>query len=94
MNIAKVQNGNITVADYRELFPNTSFPITGPNDEFFTENGCLKVTAFKTHNRDTEELVNCDPYVDDGIVYTVNVQAKTDMFTYSEQPQTSSESTN
>lgn len=94
MNIAKVQNGNITVADYRELFPNTSFPITGPNDEFFTENECLKVVAFKNHNKDTEMLVNCDPYVENGIVYTVNIQAKADIFTYSEQQQNSSESTN
>ena len=36
MLIAKV-NGNtvLEVADYRELFPDTSFPTNGPNDDFF-----------------------------------------------------------
>lgn len=76
MNIAKLENGNITVGDYRELFPQTSFPITGPDDNFFTENGCLKVSVFKEHDRTSQILVGCEPYQENGIVYTVTVQAK------------------
>lgn len=76
MNIAKLENGNITVGDYRELFPNTSFPVTGPNDDFFTENDCLKVSIFKEHDRATQMLVGCEPYVEDGMVYTVQIEAK------------------
>jgi hypothetical protein len=76
MNIAKLENDNITVGDYRELFPQTSFPITGPDDNFFTENGCLKVSVFKEHDRATQMLVGCEPYEENGIVYTVTVQAK------------------
>ena len=76
MNIAKLENGIITVGDYRELFPNTSFPVTGPNDDFYAENGCLKVSIFKEHDRATQMLVGCEPYEENGVVYTVRVEAK------------------
>lgn len=76
MNIAKIENDNIIVGNYKELFPNTSFPITGPNDDFYTENNCLKVKVFKEHDRVTQMLVGCDPYEENGIVYTVRVEAK------------------
>lgn len=76
MIIAKLDNGSITVADYRDLFPNTSFPSTGPNDDFYIENDCAKVSAFKPHDRETQMLVGCDPYMEDGIVYTVQVTEK------------------
>lgn len=76
MNIAKIDNGTITVGHYRDLFPNTSFPISGPNDDFFAENNCLKVSVFKTHNRNTEMLVGCDPYIENDVVYTVRVEAR------------------
>jgi len=75
MNIAKLENGSITVGDYRELFPQTSFPVTGPNDDFYAENSCLKVSIFKEHDRATQMLVGCDPYEENGVVYTVRVEA-------------------
>jgi len=76
MDIAKIDNGNITVGDYRYLFPNTSFPVTGPNDDFYTENGCLKVSVFKEHDRASQMLVGCDPYIENDVVYTVRVEAR------------------
>lgn len=76
MDIAKLENGSITIGDYRELFPNTSFPVTGPNDDFFVENGCLKVSSFKAHDRATEMLVGCSPYEENGMVYTVTVETR------------------
>ena len=76
MDIAKLENGTITVGDYRELFPNTSFPVTGPNDDFFAENECLKVSSFKAHDRATEMLVGCTPYEENGMVYTVTVETR------------------
>ena len=76
MDIAKLENGSITIGDYRELFPNTSFPVTGPNDDFYAENGCLKVSIFKEHDRNTQMLVGCDPYEENGMVYTVTIQDK------------------
>jgi hypothetical protein len=76
MFIAKIDNGNITVGDYRELFPDTSFPVTGPNDDFYAENGCAKVSTFKQCNQDTEMLIGCNPYLENGIVYTVQITGK------------------
>ena len=55
----------ITVGDYRELFPNTSFTANGPSDEFLAANNAKKVNLFKTHDRLTQKLVPCGPY-DDG----------------------------
>ena len=76
MNIAKLIDGNLVVADYRELFKETSFPATGPNDDFFTENNCLKVSVFKEHDRATQMLVGCGPYEENGMVYTVSVETR------------------
>ena len=78
MNIAKLIDGQLVVADYREMFKETSFPATGPNDDFFTENNCLKVSSFKTHDRATQMLVSCGSYEENGVVYTVEVQTRPD----------------
>jgi len=63
--------------DYREAFPDTGFPISGPNDEFLIERGYAKVSVFKEHNRDTQKLVNVAAYYEAPFVYTVAVQDKT-----------------
>jgi hypothetical protein len=76
MNIAKLENGTITVGHYRDLFPNTSFPVSGPNNDFFAENGCLKVSTFKEHDRATQMLVGCSAYQENGVVYTVTVETR------------------
>ena len=76
MNIAKLIDGQLVVADYREMFKETSFPATGPNDDFFTENNCLKVSSFKAHDRATQMLVGCGAYEENGVVYTVEVQTR------------------
>ena len=77
MFIAKIDNGSITVGDYRDLFPNTSFPPSGPSAEFMQDNGCVSVTVFKSHDHNTQKLVTCDPYLEDGQVFTVRVEALT-----------------
>lgn len=77
MQIAIVENGAVTrVGDYRELFPNTSFPPSGPDADFMAANGCMGVTVFKPHDSRTEKLVPVTPYVEAGQVFTVAVQAK------------------
>lgn len=65
------------VADYKAMFPNTSFPASGPSDEFLSANGALKVSVFKDHNRETQKLVSVLPYIEDNIAYTVIVADKT-----------------
>jgi len=72
MQIAILTNP-ITVGDYRELFANTSFPPSGPSDEFLAANNAKKVNAFKTHNSLTQKLVSCSAYDDGEFVCVVQV---------------------
>lgn len=74
MQIAILTNP-ITVGDYRELFSNTSFPQSGPSDEFLTANNAKKVNAFKAHDRLTQKLVSCDAYDDGEFVSVVQVES-------------------
>lgn len=66
------------VADYREVFKGTSFPVTGVSDTFLAENNAVKVSVFLAHDRATEKLVPCEPYIQDGFAYTVKVAPKTE----------------
>lgn len=77
MLIAKIENGQITLGDNRELFPNTSFPTTGADDAWYTENNCMKVNLSAPCNRETEQLEPCEPYILDGFVYTNKAISKT-----------------
>lgn len=63
--------------DYRAAFPNVSFPASGPSDDFLTEQGFAKVSAFKDHDRATQKLVNVAAYYESPWVYTVKVVDKT-----------------
>jgi len=67
----------ITVGDYRELFPNTSFGSNGPSGEFLTANNAKKVTLFKAHDRLTQKLVSCAPYDNGEFVSMAQVEAMT-----------------
>ena len=68
---------NLVPMDYRAAFPNTSFPASGPSDDFLTEQGFAKVSAFKDHDRATQKLVNVAAYYEAPWVYTVAVVDKT-----------------
>jgi len=68
---------NPVPVDYREAFPNASFPASGPEDEFLAANGYAKVNMFKPYDRATEKLVNVTPYYEAPWVYTVAVEPKT-----------------
>jgi hypothetical protein len=63
----------ITVGDYRELFSKTSFPASGPSDEFLDANNAKKVNAFKAHDRLTQKLASCTAYDDGEFVCVVQV---------------------
>ena len=85
MLIAKIENGAVVdVADYQSMFPNTSFPPSGPSDEWMVENSCMYVNVFLPYDQNTEKLVAVAPYiqVDDPEhplqwVYTVQVEPLT-----------------
>jgi len=79
MEIAIIQNGIVTqIGQYQSLFPNTSFPISGPNDDFFIENNAKKVSLFKSYDRTLEKLVSAEPYEEGEFVYVVAVQPLTE----------------
>lgn len=63
--------------DHLMAFPNTSFPATGPNEEFLAERGYAYVKEDKPYDSKTEKLVPCAPYYEAPLVYTVRVEPKT-----------------
>ena len=65
------------VDHYKKVFPSTSFPPSGPTDAFLTAKGAIKVNAFREHDRATQKLVPCDPVVENGWAYIVEVVDKT-----------------
>jgi hypothetical protein len=78
MLIAKVENNQVLdVADYRAMFPDTSFGANGPDAQFLADNGCLGVTVWKPYDHATEKLVAVAPYIEDNQVFTITVEAKT-----------------
>lgn len=78
MLIGIINGNDIKVGDYRELFPKTSFPRSGPSDSFLARNNAKKVSVFKSHDRATEKLIPATPYVDGDYIYTVTVADKTE----------------
>ena len=78
MLIAKIQDDTVVaVSDYREMFPNTSFPANGPDAEFLEANGCMTVTVWKAYNQLTEKLASVTPYIEGNTVYTIAVEPLT-----------------
>lgn len=78
MQLARIVNGTVSaVGDYRSLFPQTSFSESGPTQSFLSENGCLPVSQWKAHDRNTQKLVPVAPYVEGEQVFTVQVQPLT-----------------
>ena len=78
MMIAKIENGLVAdVQSYRTMFPNTSFPASGPASSFLDKQGCMKVKTFLPYDQATQKLVSSDPYIDGDWVFTVTVADKT-----------------
>lgn len=57
-----------------EVFPNVSFPLAGPNDEFLAEHSAQKVLEMFDHDSAKAKLIYCDPYIQDGKVYMVETK--------------------
>ena len=69
---------NGQVAHYKEVFPNVSFPASGPSDEFLASAGAYKVSMFLPYDRATQKLVPCDPVINGSFAYVVEVVDKTE----------------
>jgi hypothetical protein len=72
------------VGDYQVLFPNTSFPSSGPTPEWMAENSCMYVNTYLPYDQATQVLTTVAPYilVSDPTkplewVYTVKVEQMT-----------------
>jgi hypothetical protein len=70
-----IQNGpnSFNVGDLRTLFPDTLFPVDGPNQDWFKENNVLMVNMDIPHDPSTQYLESCLPYLKDGSVYVYRV---------------------
>lgn len=78
MQIAIIENGSVKqIGEYKQLFPNVSFPSTGPDHQFLTANSCAIVTAWRSYDNQTQKLIPANPYIENGQVYTVAVADKT-----------------
>ena len=78
MLIAKVDGTVVLdVADAQSMFPGVSFGRTGPNADFLAENSCLRVTVWKSYDPITQKLAAVAPYIEDGQVFTIQVEAMT-----------------
>ena len=76
MIVAIVNNGAIEqTGDLPVLFPNVSFPASGPSSEWMAENNLVPVTYFKAHDAATQKLVSCEAYLEGGDVYAVTVES-------------------
>jgi len=75
MLIAQILNDEITIQEHTTMFPNTSFSSQGPLLDFMEENNCLYVEISREYNASTEKLVRVDPYIENGKVYTVQVES-------------------
>lgn len=82
MLIAKIQDGQVVdVADYRSMYPDTSFSSSGPTDDWMVEHTCMYVNTWLPHDQSTQVLQAVNPYIqaDDAThwVYTVEVRDMT-----------------
>lgn len=77
MQIAIIDKGQVIKTDhYKSLFPEVSFPTTGPDAEFLQANSALEVTVWKP-TTETQKLVSVVPYIEGQMVFTVKVEEKT-----------------
>ena len=69
---------NTRIDHYKKIFPNISFPASGPSDAFLTQQGAYKVATFRDYDRATQKLVSCDPVIENDFAYVVEVVDKTE----------------
>ena len=74
MKIARLDGSNIgDIADCKVLFPNTSFPKSGPDADWLSTNSCAEVVTFLAFDAATQKNESVTPYLSDGKVYTRRV---------------------
>jgi len=78
MNYAIIDGTTVkSTGTIQQLFPNTSFSITGPNADFLTENNVVELVENLSYTTPTQKLSNVDAYVEGGKAYNVRVENTT-----------------
>jgi len=57
----------------KTLFPNSSFPLSGPNEDFKEENNLVEVLEYLEHDSEAQKMIFCEPYFLNGSVYRVEL---------------------
>ena len=74
MKIAILDGSTVgEIADHKSLFPNISFPKSGPDVTWLATNSCAEVVTFLAFDSATQTCDGVDPYLDSGKVYTRRV---------------------
>jgi hypothetical protein len=68
----------IKAGTLQELFPNVTYPETGPGIDFLNKNNVVPVETNIEHDSQTEHLVPCDVYKNTKKWYAVKVVKMTD----------------
>jgi hypothetical protein len=77
MKIAIIENNQIlSHGEHTEVFPNVSFPPEGLDLMWAQERNAYQIQSDKPHTS-TEKLTPVEPYIENGVVFDVIVEAKT-----------------
>ena len=79
MQIAKIKDNKVeSLGELKTLFPNTSYPQQGPNADWYIEQNVMSVTVGLSFDPSVQKQEQTDPYISDGVVYTVKLVDLTD----------------
>ncbi len=82
MLIAIVDGESIQrLGHYKTMFPNVSFPSSGPDAQWMEQNNAKIVLSTKPFDRTTQRIESVEPYVEDDCVYNVRIIDLTDQET-------------
>ena len=77
MKIAIIENNQIlSHGEHTEVFPNVSFPPEGLDLMWAQERNAYQIQSDKVHSQ-TEKLTSVEPYIENGVVFDVIVEVKT-----------------
>jgi hypothetical protein len=77
MKIAIIENNQIlSHGEHTGVFPNVSFPPEGLNLMWAQERNAYQIQSDKAHSQ-SEKLTSVEPYIENGVVFDVIVEAKT-----------------
>jgi len=82
MLIAIVDGESIQqIGNYKTMFPNVSFPSSGPDPQWLEQNNGKIVLSTKPFDRTTQKIESAEPYVEGDYVYNVRIIDLTDQET-------------